>query len=63
MIPRLAALSIAEMSARSSSAAGLPATRIRLWSVCSRVRTLLLWSERAIDCRARLVADFVFAIG
>jgi len=62
MIPRLAALSIAEISARSSSAVGFPATRTRLWSERSRVRTLRLWTERAIDCRARLVADFVLAI-
>jgi hypothetical protein len=63
MTPRLAALSIAEISAWISGALGFPAARVRLWRLRSRARTLRLCIERAMLCRARLAADFVLAIG
>src|SRR5438552_18687955 len=62
MMPRLAALSRAEIKARICSASALPAPRARFCNVRSRVRTLRFWSARESDCRERFAADFVFAI-
>lgn len=62
MMPRLAALSIAEMTARIRVGSGFAVPIAPFWSVRSRVKTLLLRSERPAVWRARLAADFVLAI-
>ncbi len=62
MIPRLAALSIAEISARICSGLGVCVERTAFCIVRRRVTTLRLWSDRFTVCRARLAADFVLAI-
>ena len=62
MMPRLAALSSAEIRSRICSASGLAAPRTRLCSVRKRVRTLRFWLARASDCRERFAADLVLAM-
>ena len=62
MIPRLAALSIAEISVRTCSGLGVCAERTVFCIVRRRVTTLRLCSDRFTVWRARLAADFVFAI-
>src|SRR3984893_9667137 len=62
MMPRLAALSSAEIRPRICSASGLVAPRTRFCSVCKRVRTPRFWVARAADCRERFAADLVLAI-
>src|SRR5260370_1464729 len=62
MMPRLAALSRAEIRLRICSRSGFAPTRMRLCSVRKRVRTLRFWLARASDCRERFAADFVLAI-
>lgn len=62
MMPRLAALSIAEISARICSGFGVCPERAAFCIVRRRVTTLLLRSDRFTVWRARLAADFVFAI-
>lgn len=62
MIPRLAALSIAEISARTCSGLGVCTERIVFCIVRRPVTTLRLRSDRLSVWRARLAADFVFAI-
>src|SRR5207253_44048 len=62
MIPRLAALSIAETSARTCSGLGVWVERTVFCIVRRPVTTLRLRSDRFIVWRARLAADFVFAI-
>ena len=62
MIPRLAALSIAEINARICSGPGVCAERTVFCIVRRPVRTLRLRSDRFTVWRARLAADFVFAI-
>ena len=61
-IPRLAALSIAEISARICSGLGVCAERTIFCIVRRPVTTLRLRSDRFTVWRARLAADFVFAI-
>jgi hypothetical protein len=63
MIPRLAALSIAEITVRICSAGGVAEDRTCFCIVRRRVTTLRLRSDRLIICRERLAADFVLAIG
>src|ERR1700745_790582 len=63
MIPRLAALSIAEIAARISSALRSGVERICFCSLRRCVLTLRLWTARLSVCRARLAADLGFAIG
>ncbi len=63
MIPRLAALSIAEMTARICSVFGVSEERACFCIVRRRVTTLRLRSDRFSVWRARLAADFVLAIG
>jgi hypothetical protein len=63
MIPRLAALSIAEMTARICSVFGVSEERACFCIVRKRVTTLRLRSDRFSVWRARLAADFVLAIG
>jgi hypothetical protein len=63
MIPRLAALSIAEMTARICSVFGASEERACFCIVRKRVTTLRLRSDRFSVWRARLAADFVLAIG
>jgi hypothetical protein len=62
MIPRLAALSIAEISARTCSGLGVCMERTVFCIVRRPVTTLRLRSDRFTVWRARLAADFVFAI-
>src|SRR5215475_5673620 len=62
MIPRFAALSIAETSARIWSALGVCVERTLFCIVRRPVTTLRLRSDRFIVWRARLAADFVLAI-
>src|SRR5205809_6396739 len=62
MIPRLAALSIAEINPRICSALGLCVERTCFCMVRKRVTTLRLRSDRFNVWRARLVADLVLAI-
>ena len=62
MIPRLAALSIAEISVRTCSGLGVCTERTVFCIVRRRVTTLRLRSDRFTVWRARLAADFVFAI-
>jgi hypothetical protein len=62
MIPRLAALSIAEISARICSELGVWPERAAFCIVRSRVTTLRFRSDRFAVWRARFAADFVFAI-
>src|SRR5215469_8240918 len=62
MMPRLAALSRAEISRRICSASGLAAPRDFFWSERRRERTPRFCPARASDCRERFAADFVFAI-
>ena len=62
IIPRLAALSIAEISVRTCSGLGVCAERTVFCIVRRRVTTLRLCSDRFTVWRARLAADFVFAI-
>jgi hypothetical protein len=62
MIPRLAALSIAEISARTCSGPGVCTDRTVFCIVRRCVTTLRLRSDRFAVCRARLAADLVFAI-
>ena len=62
MIPRLAALSIAEINARIWSVLGVSAERACFCIVRRRVTTLRLRSDRFNVWRARLVADLVLAI-
>jgi len=62
MIPRLAALSIAEISVRICSGLGVCTERTVFCIVRRRVTTLRLCSERFTVWRARLEADFVFAM-
>ena len=62
MIPRLAALSIAEISVRTCSGLGVCMERTVFCIVRRRVTTLRLRSDRFTVWRARLAADFVFAI-
>jgi hypothetical protein len=63
MIPRLAALSIAEMTARICSVFGVSEERACFCIVRRRVTTLRLRSDRFSVWRARLAADLVLAIG
>ncbi len=62
-MPRLAALSIAEISAPTCSAVGVCADRSPLCIVRSPVTTLRLRSDRLSAWRVRFAADFVFAMG
>lgn len=62
MIPRLAALSIAETRARICSGLDVCAERTVFCIVRRPVRTLRLRSDRFAVCRARLAADVVLAI-
>src|SRR5581483_1522603 len=62
MIPRLAALSIAEIIARIWSGLDVCAERTVFCIVRRSVTTLRLRSDRFIVCRARLAADLVLAI-
>ena len=62
MIPRLAALSIAEISARTCSGPGVCTERTVFCIVRRPVKTLRLRRDRFTVWRARLAADFVFAI-
>jgi hypothetical protein len=62
MMPRLAALSIAEINARICSELGDCAERAVFCIVRRRVTTVRLRSDRFTVWRARLAADFVFAI-
>src|SRR5882724_3985284 len=62
MIPRLAALSIAEISARTCSGPGVCTERTVFCIVRRCVTTLRLRSDRFTVWRARLAADLVFAI-
>jgi len=62
MIPRLAALSIEEISRRIWLGSGFSEEPARLCSVRRCVTTLRLRSDRRTVCRARLAADFVLAI-
>ena len=62
MIPRLAALSIAEINARICSVLGFLSERTVFCIVRRRVTTARLRSDRLTVWRARLAADFVFAI-
>src|SRR6266699_1206216 len=62
MMPRLAALSSAEIRPRICSASGLAAPRTRFCSVRKRVRTLRFWLARMSDCRERFAADLVLAM-
>ena len=62
MIPRFAALSIAEVTARIWSGWALCEECTCFCILRKRVTTLLLRSERFNVCRARLAADFVLAI-
>lgn len=62
MIPRLAALSIAETSARIWSALAVCVERTLFCIVRRPVTTLRLRSDRFTVWRARLPADFVLAI-
>src|SRR6516225_7649210 len=63
MIPRLAALSIAEIAARISSALRSGAERICFCSLRRCVLTLRLRAARRRVWRDRLAADLVLAIG
>src|SRR5262249_13643143 len=63
MIPRLAALSIAETKARICSWLAVCPERTVFCIVRRRVTTLRFRSDRFSVCRARLAADFVLAIG
>jgi hypothetical protein len=62
MIPRLAALSIAEISERISSVLGACAERTPFCIFRRPVTTLRFRSVRFTLWRARLAADLVFAI-
>src|SRR5256885_6784935 len=63
MMPRLAALSIAEIIARTSFASGLaPAAETPFCIPRRRVRTLRLRRVRLVVWRARLEADRVLAM-
>src|SRR4249919_594895 len=63
MMPRLAALSMAEIIDCTSFASGLaPAAEIPFCMPRSRVRTLRLRRARDVVCRARLEADRVLAM-
>src|SRR6266853_1581632 len=62
MIPRLAALSIAEMTARISSAFGAGAERIGFCRLRRCALTLRFRSARLCVWRERLAADLVLAI-
>ena len=62
MIPRLAALSIAEMTARISSAFGVDVARVRFRRLRRCALTLRFRSARLCVWRERLAADFVLAI-
>jgi hypothetical protein len=62
MIPRLAALSIAEINARTCSGLGVCTERTVFCIVRRWVTTLRLRSARFTVWRARLAADLVFAI-
>src|SRR6266480_1649877 len=62
MIPRLAALSIAEISVRTCSGLGVCTERTVFCIVRRCVTTLRLRSDRFTVWRARLAADLVFAI-
>src|ERR1044072_9644186 len=64
MMPRLAALSMAEIIAWTSFAAGFapPAAGMLFCIRRRRVRTLRLRRERRVVCRARLEADRVLAM-
>ena len=62
MIPRFAALSIAEITARIPSKLGISEERTCFCIVRKRVTTLRLRSERFNVWRERLAADFVLAI-
>lgn len=62
MIPRFAALSIAEMMVRIPSTLGMSAERTCFCIVRRRATTLRLRSDRFNVWRARLAADFVLAI-
>lgn len=62
MIPRLAALSIAEIKARISSALDDPFEPAPFSIVRKRASALRLRSVRFDVCRARLAADLVLAI-
>jgi len=62
MIPRLEALSIAEISVRTCSGLGVCTERTVFCIVRRCVTTLRLRSDRFTVWRARLAADLVFAI-
>ena len=62
MMPRLAALSMAEMNSPTSFASGVVAEPERFFIPRRRDRTLRLRRERPAIWRARLAADFVLAI-
>jgi hypothetical protein len=63
MIPRLAALSIAEINAQIWSELGVCVERACFCMVRRRVTALRLRSDRFKVWRARFVADLVLAIG
>jgi len=63
MIPRFAALSIAEIKARTFSASALSPVRALFCMVRNRLIPLRFRNDRFKVCRARLAADFVFAMG
>jgi hypothetical protein len=62
MMPRFAALSMAEIKVRISSGFALLPAAVRFCSVRSLLDTLRLRSERFAACRARFAAVFVFAM-
>src|SRR3979411_902834 len=61
-MPRLAALSSAEIKLRICSASGLAAARTRFCNVRSRVCTPRFWLAGVSDCRERFAADLVLAM-
>src|SRR5438477_4066164 len=62
MMPRLAALSIAEIRERTSLGSGLSVLRVRFCMPRKRVIALRLRSVRRTFWRARLAADLVLAM-
>ncbi len=64
MMPRLAALSTAEISSRTPVTSGVPVLlETALCILRRRVSTLRLRRERRVVWRARLEADLVLAMG
>src|SRR3954447_1012432 len=62
MVPRLAALSIAEISTLSCAASPLEVDLLRFFKLRNWVSTLRLRRERVAVWRARLEADLVLAM-